>query len=122
MCIVAVPYDSDQTATPECPAHLFTPQQRRQIALDALAGQPISALAQQHQVSRKFVYQQLAIAHDALDQAFVAQPGDHEPVLFYLPVTRSWIPQFFLALVLICHSPLRGVVELLANLSDYPIS
>ena len=122
MCIVAVPHDSDQTATPDCPAHLLTPQQRQQIALDALAGQPISDLAVQHQVSRKFVYQQLAIAYDALDQAFAAEPDDHEAVLFYLPVTRSWIRQFVLALVLICHSPLRGVVELLANLFDYPIS
>jgi hypothetical protein len=122
MCIVAVPHDSDQTARPDSPAHLFTPQRRRQIALDALAGQPISALAQQHQVSRKFVYQQLAIAHDALDRAFVARPGDHEPVLFYLPVTRSWIRQLVLALVLICHSPLRGVAELLADLFDYPMS
>jgi hypothetical protein len=122
MCIVALPQDSDQTATPDCPAHLLTPQQRHQIALDALAGQPISSLAVQHQVSRKFVYQQLDLAHDALDQAFAAQPDDHEPVLFYLPVTRSWIRQFVLALVLICHSPLRGVVELLANLFDYSIS
>jgi hypothetical protein len=122
MCIVALPQHQDQTATPDCPAHLLTPSQRRQLALDALAGQPISDLAVQHQVSRKFVYQQLDIAQDALDQAFAAEPDDHEPVLFYLPVTRSWIRQFVLALVLICHSPLRGVVELLAHLFDYPIS
>jgi hypothetical protein len=59
MCIVAVPHDRDQTATSDCPAHLVTPQQRHHIALAALAGQPISDLAVQHQVSRKFVYQQL---------------------------------------------------------------
>jgi hypothetical protein len=41
---------------------------------------------------------------------------------FYLPVTRSWLRQFVLALVLICHSPLRGVVELLRDLFDLRLS
>jgi hypothetical protein len=90
--------------------------------LHALAGQPIAHLAQQHQVSRKFVYQQLDIAHDALQRAFAPVPDDHEPVLFSLPVTRSWIRQLVLALVLTCHSPLRGVVELLTDLFGYPMS
>jgi hypothetical protein len=114
--------DGGQTAPPDWPAHHLTPAQRRQLALDALAGLPISLLAQQHQVSRKFVYQQLDLAHDALEQAFAPLPDDQEKVLFYLPVTRSWIRQFVLALVLICHSPLRGVVELLADLFAYPMS
>ncbi len=47
---------------------------RQQLALDALAGQSISALADRHQVSRKFVYQQLGHAHDALDQSVLAPP------------------------------------------------
>jgi hypothetical protein len=131
MCIVALPQHTDQTvlpqdgdptAPPDCPAHRLTPPQRRQLALDALARQPIAHLAEQHQVSRKFVYQQLDIAHDALDQAFAPKPADREPVLFYLPVTRPWIRQLVLALVLICHSPFRGVVELLANLFGYSLS
>jgi hypothetical protein len=131
MCIVAPPPDPDQalrppdpaaTAPPDCPAHRLTPAQRRQIALDALAGQPISLLAQQHQVSRKFVYQQRQLAHDALDRAFAPGPDDPEQVLFYLPVTRSWIRQFVLALVLVCHSSLRGVVVLLADLFAYRLS
>src|SRR5215213_754743 len=100
MCIVALPRHPDQTvmaqdgsslASSDCPAHGMTPAQRRQLALDALAGQPVAHLADQHQVSRKFVYQQLQAAHDALDQAFAAVPEDHEPVLFYLPVTRTWL-------------------------------
>src|SRR5690349_6564151 len=106
MCIVALPQNPDQTAPPEggdqtaspdCPAHRLTPGQRHQLALDALAGQSISLLAEQHQVSRKFVYQQLDIAHDALQQAFAPVPDEKERVLFYLPVTRSWIRQFVLA-------------------------
>jgi hypothetical protein len=131
MCIVAVsqhlgqmaqPQDGDPITPPDCPAHRLTPEQRRQLARDALAGRPISELATEHQVSRKFVYEQLDIAHDALDQAFAPVPDAQEKVLFYLPITHAWIRQFVLALVLICHSPLRVVVELLADLFDYHIS
>ena len=112
MCIVALPQHTDQTVLPQegdqtaasdCPAHRLTPAQRRQLALDALAGQSISLLAEQRQVSRKFVYQQLDIAHDALERAFAPVPDEKERVLFYLPVTRSWIRQLVLALVLICR-------------------
>jgi len=122
MCILALPHNPDQTAPPYYPAHLLTLPQRRQLALDALAGQSISGLALQHQVSRKFVYQQLHLAHDAIDQAFTPPPQQPDPVLFSLPITKGWIRQFVLALVLIGHSPLRGVCELLAELFDYPIS
>lgn len=131
MCIVAAPPATDQTvplpdsdppAATDCPARLLTPQQRCQLALDALAGQPILHLAQQHQVSRKFVYQQLDIALDAVEQAFATRPDEKEKVLFYLPVTKAWIRQFVLALVLIGHSSLRAVVEILRDLFDYSIS
>jgi hypothetical protein len=131
MCIVALPQPTDQTvlsqdgkllAPLDCPAHRLTPAQRRQLALDALAGVPITHLAEQHQVSRKFVYQQLDSARDALEQAFATGPDDQEKVLFYLPVTRSRLCQIVLALVLTCHSSLRGVVEFLAAVFDYHLS
>jgi len=34
--------------------------------------------------------------------------------MFQLPVTKHWIHQFVLGLVLIGHCPLRGVVEIWA--------
>ena len=41
------------------PAKAMTPPQRRKLALQALAGtETVSRLAGQHEVSRKFVYQQ----------------------------------------------------------------
>jgi predicted DNA-binding protein YlxM (UPF0122 family) len=101
---------------------LLLPEARQQLALDALAGQPITDLADQHQVSRKFVYQQLHHAHDALERAFEPSPHDEGDVLFCLPVTKPWIRQFVLGLVLIGHSSLRGVTELLGDLFDYPLS
>ena len=45
-----------------------------------------------------------------------------DQVLFHLAVTKAWLRQFILALVLICHSPLRGVVELLRDLFGLKIA
>src|ERR1700737_4346589 len=56
------------TVPPPPPAaRRLPPPVRQQLALDALAGQPITELARQQQVSRKFVYHQLHPAHDLSD-------------------------------------------------------
>jgi hypothetical protein len=74
----------------------------------------ISALAAQHGVSRKFVYQQTDKARAALEDAFApAVPEDD--VLFELPVSKRWLRQVTLALTLICRSPYRGVVEFMRD-------
>jgi hypothetical protein len=95
---------------------------RQQLALDALAGVPVSQIAQDNDVSRKFVYQQLHQAQDALDHAFAPLPTDPPGPLFWLPVTRPWLGQLVLGLTLICHSSVRGVCELLQDLFDHPLS
>ncbi len=96
--------------------------QRQQLALDVLSKQePISQIAKQEQVSRQFLYQQKAIAQQALERAF-DQPEKDNEVLYYLPVTQTWICQLILALILICHCSYRGVIELLRDLFDYPLS
>ena len=105
-----------------CPAKRLKPQQRQALAVQVLAGgAPISELAKQAQVSRKFVYRQKSIAAKALDAAFDQAPDDDE-VLFWLPVTKQWLRQLVLALVLIARCPLRGVKELLSSLFDYDMS
>lgn len=105
------------------PAKAMTPGQRRQLALEALAGtDTVSGLAGQHAVSRQFVYRQAAKAEEALDAAFSPADPDDQQVLFHLPVTKAWLRQLILGLTLICHSSLRGVVELLGDVFDYPIS
>jgi hypothetical protein len=103
------------------PARSLSPQDRQLLALEALAGTPVTHLAQNHHVSRKFVYQQLHRAHDALDQTF-DPPPEPDRLLFWLPVTESWLHQLVLGLTLICHSSLRGVTELLRDLFDYRLS
>ena len=95
---------------------------RQQLARDALAGVPISQIASEQQVSRKFVYQQLHQAQDALENAFAPPPDQPPQLLFWLPVTRPWLRQLVLGLTLICHSSVRGVCELLGDLFDHPLS
>ncbi len=81
----------------------------------------ISHLAHQVRVSRKFLYQQKAIAQQALNSAFDKPEKDNE-VLYYLPITQQWLFQLILALILICHCSYRGIKELLRDLFDYPLS
>ena len=100
----------------------LSPDVRKDIGIQALSGTtPISHLAEQHQVSRKFVYQQSDKAQQALDDCFTPSQGNDD-VLFHLPVTKNWVFQLILGLILICHSSYRGVVELLHDLFDLPIS
>jgi hypothetical protein len=122
MCILPSPPPVVPSSAAAIAARSLPPQARQQLALDALAGQPITELADQHQVSRKFVYQQLHQAHQALDQAFHPTPDEPEQLLFWLPVTKPWLRQLVLGLTLICHSSLRGVTELLEDLFDSPVS
>jgi len=56
-----------------------------------------------------------------LDAAFSTTTNEGE-VLFYLPITKTWVWQLILALILICHCSYRGVVELLRDLFDLPMS
>jgi hypothetical protein len=123
MCILPASQPATTpTAGPASSPKALTPDQRQDLAIHALAGtQPISHLAAAHDVSRKFVYQQVEKAQQALDQAFDPAPDDHR-VLFQLPVTKAWLRQLTLGLTLICHSPLRGVHELLRDVFDHDLS
>jgi hypothetical protein len=100
----------------------FTPDIRQKLAIEVLAkSKPISHLATEHRVSRKFLHQQGNKAKMVLAKCFESSTSDHE-VVFYLPITKTWLFQLILALVLICHSSYRGVVELFRDLFDIPIS
>jgi hypothetical protein len=95
------------------------PIERRNLSLQVLAKtDPVTLLAQSHGVSRKFLYQQAAKAQQALDKAFDPMRPDKE-VLYYLPITKEWIRQLALCLVLVGHSPFRAVCEILDIAFDY---
>jgi len=110
------PFFPQKTAT----ASDLGPQERKNLSLQILAQtETVSRLAQNHGVSRKFLYQQAAKASEAIDEAFTPSTDDGDKVLFYLPVTKKWILQFVLSLILIGHSSFRGVIEILNTLFDY---
>jgi len=103
-----------------CSAAEMDCSERRNLSVQAIRRtEPVTSLAQQHQVSRKFVYQQLAKATAAIDQAFEPAEAEDKKVLFYLPITKAWIYQFVLSLILICHSSFRGVLDILGAMFDY---
>src|SRR5262245_2788693 len=94
------------------PAQLLEPEQRQDLAVQALSGTvTITALAEQVGVSRKFVYQQLDRAQQALAEAFAAPAADDDDVLLELPVTKKWLRQNVLSLLLHCRSSYRGVIH-----------
>jgi hypothetical protein len=105
-----------------CPARLLEPTQRRDLVLPILSGhESISQAAREHDVSRTFVARQTDTARHALDHAF-APPEPNHDVLFTLPVTKAWIEQAALGLLLIGHCSLRGVSEFFRDVLDYPIA
>jgi hypothetical protein len=119
MCHLTPSLRSLQQAIPNsCPAKSLAPSQRLTLGLQALAGAcTVTDLAEQFEVSRKFVYRQAAVAQSALEDAFTPATPD-ERVLFHLPVTKAWLRQVALGLTLICHSSYRGVHEFCRDLLD----
>jgi hypothetical protein len=106
-----------------CAAKNLGAEHRQQLAVHALAGKAtITQLAAENHVSRKFVHRQVDKAEQALCEAFDPRQGKDDKVLFYVPVTRAWLRQLVLALILICHSSLRGVIELLRTLFGVKLS
>jgi hypothetical protein len=101
-------------------ARQLDPGLRKDLSLQGLCRmEPLTRLAARHAVSRKFVYEQMAKATAAVDQAFQPAAADESKVLFRLPVTQDWLEQLVLSLTLICHSSYRGVQELLETMFDY---
>jgi hypothetical protein len=95
---------------------------RRELAIQALAGSAtISDLADGYGVSRKFVYRQTDKARTALESAFLPAEPEND-VLFELAVSKTWLLQPVVALVLICRSSFRSVVEFLRDLLGVSIS
>lgn len=113
MCILpsVSPAGAPIPAVSTCPAKLLEPEERQDLAVQALGGTfTITALAEQTGVSRTFVYQQIDIAQQALAEAFAAPAADDD-VLFHLPVTKKWLRQNVLSLLLNCRSSYRGVIN-----------
>ena len=86
----------------------------------------ITELAERSGVSRNFLYNIAETAHEALDKAFENETSwqdiDDAKVIFHFPVTKAVIKKICIALALICHSSIRGIVEFLSSIFDYDLS
>ena len=107
------------SATRHSIAACLGPTERKTLSLQVLAkNQPVTRLARDYQVSRKFLYQQAAKARQALDGTF-RPPTTDKNVIYHLPINKDWIRQFVLAQILIGHSSYRAVMEILYTVFDY---
>ena len=109
-----------QISPQKTPARRLAPEAKKAIALDALSGMGIAQTAKKNAVCRNSVYAQKTKAEAALEAAF-ADTTD-ATVLFYLPVSKHFICQVVLGLVLIAKASYRDVMQFLHDLFDYPIS
>jgi hypothetical protein len=94
---------------------------RKDLAVQALARSATGDLSTGHGVSRKFVYQQANKACHALDDAFLSAATD-DTVLFQVQVTKRWVRQMIVALALMCRSSYLGIIEFMRDLLGWPIS
>ena len=95
-----------------CPARGMGPEARQALALRGLGGTfTITALAEQAEVSRKFVHRQIDIAQQALEQAFATPAEDDDEIICRISVTKKWLQMVVLSLLLNCRSCYRGVIH-----------
>ena len=81
--------------------------------------QTVSAISKQFNCSRTTVYTQQDKALDAANKAF--EKNDEE-VLFYIPVTKSFIEQSVVSLRLICESSYRNIQFYIQAMYNYHVS
>ena len=73
---IDTPSYPDRSSSPvRCAAQELNAEQRQHLALQVLARtEPVTELAERHQVSRRFIYQQAAKGAQGLAQAFAPRP------------------------------------------------
>jgi hypothetical protein len=102
-------------------AKQLNPIMRQEVAISALASnENISQISREYNTSRKFVYAQKEKATDALNDVFSEKTDDAE-ILFHIPVTKAWLHQAAITLILSCHSSYAGVSEFFRDIFDYSI-
>ena len=78
-------------ATHNIPPKRLPQDLKKHIALEALSSNNISEIARQNGVTRKTTYQQKDKALKSIDKAFENIHHNDEKVLFYIPVTKTYI-------------------------------
>lgn len=92
--------------------------QANDIAYRALSQESsISALSAENGHSRQTIRNE----RDRV-QAIVNQTKQQEDVLFYLPVTVTWLNQLVIALVFMMNGSYRNITQFIKDLFDYPFN
>jgi hypothetical protein len=98
-------------------------RQKKRVALDAIGGgKTITRIAQENNTSRKFVRRQAQILQTAMDKEFTAVSGAPDDVIYHLPVTKHWIEQLVLSLMLVAHASYRNIMTILKDVLGYNLS
>jgi hypothetical protein len=94
---------------------------KREMGLKAIQDKKsITALSIEHECSRGTVYAQRNKAILAVNQAF--EDNDDNDVLYCIPITKTFIRQVVLSLLLISQSSYRNILFFLQAIFDYPLS
>ena len=95
-------------------------QTKLDIALQAIRRKnTVTEISRQFDCSRTTVYKQQDKALDAANKAF---DKDDEEVLFYIPVTKSFIEQSVVSLRLICESSYRNIQFYIQTMYNHSVS
>jgi hypothetical protein len=96
---------------------------KKRIALELVSQQKtISFLADENNNSRKFIRQQGIEFQEAVDKQFDTDTSNGDDVIYYLPITKSWISQLVIALMLLPNASYRNIIVIIKDLLDYDIS
>lgn len=105
-----------------CPAKSMSNADKKSLAIKAITEEKtISAIADDYQVSRKFVSSQKQKLITAVNEAFNENAED-DKVLYEIPVTKNWLKQCVISLAMDCKSSLRGIMKSISNIFDYTFS
>jgi hypothetical protein len=105
-----------------CHAKSMSNADKKSLAIKSITGeQTISAIANDYQVSRKFVSHQKQKILTAVNEVF-DEKADDDKVLYQIPVTKNWLKQCVISFALDCRSSVRGIIKSMSNLFDFNCS
>jgi hypothetical protein len=117
------PLKSNTVSPSLCPAKTMSSERKKRIGMDVMMNtKTITCLANENNTSRKFIRQQGRSAQEAIDNVFDIGPSSSGDVLYHLPITKAWITQLVIALMLLGHTPYRNIAMIVKDLFDYDIS
>lgn len=111
-----------QKAAHNMPPKRLSLEIKKIIALDALSSNTVSDVAKKHSVTRKTAANHKTIALDAINKTFDAKAGEKEKVLFWVPVTNSYIKMIITLLFVIAKVSIRDSRSFIENAFDHQVS